>query len=451
MSSNYDKNDPRRRRAQREEIRKRRQRQARMRLILVVLALILAAALIFWATSNAQSSDSPQTTTQTPSTTQTPEETTQAPSETTQAPSETTAAPAETTQQTNTGTTVIHIAAAGDLNVTDEVLAANLTPAGYDFTDAFMEVAPVLSNADFSILNFEGLLNGAPYGTEDRSAPPELAQALAAIGVDAVQTANSASIQGGILGLQNTLTNLRGAGLIPIGTFADSSSYKKSGGYTLVEINGVRVALVAFTKGMDGLGLPEGSEDSVNLLYEDYTTDYKTIDKEGISQVLANAAEENPDITIALVHWGSEYNENISTSQENVANYLLSQGADVIIGTHSHLLQAIDYDEEAGTLVAWSLGDFYGNATEAGSNYSVVLDIEITKNNETGLTSVTGFTTTPIYTLKEEQGNLGGHRIVQIEKAIARYESSYIYRPTDAAYSSLQYALTRVGQRIAGS
>ena len=345
--------------------------------------------------------------------------------------------------------TTIHIAAAGDLIVTDRMIANAMTTLGYDFTNAFLDVAPVMSGADLTLLNYEGTFGGTEYGTETGAAPGQLAQAMAAMGVDAVQTANSASIRSGVLGLQSTIQALRNAGIEPIGTFTDTAAFRSSGGYTVLEVKGLRIALVAFTKGMDNLGLPEGSEDCVNLLYEDYTTSYEKIDSDGIRKLLRRVEEEQPDLTIAMVHWGSEYNENVSKSQIQVKNILLDGGVDVVLGTHSHLLKTVEYDREGNTLVAYSLGDFYGDAPQPGSNYSIILDIQVTRDNLTGETVIDGFSYTPIYTVMPEQSAAGGQRVVRIQEAMARYEGNYLGKVTADVYSSMNYVLGRIDQRIA--
>ena len=427
-------------RQRRREAEARQRRQTMLRLVMMVGALLMAVALIVWV-----STGGPGTTPTTPTATTQPTQVSTAPStQATTEPSE-----PETTAPTEPYT-VIHIAATGDLNVTDNVVTTAMNAAGYDFSDTFLDVAPVLSQADLSIVNFEGTLAGAPYGTKTGSAPASLAQALADMGVDLVQTANSAAIRSGVLGLQSTIAGFRNLGIGCVGTFSDPEAYRRSGGFTMAQVQGIRIAFVAFTKGMDNTGLPTGSEDCVNVLYEDYTTDYKKIDTKTITKVLDNVAKEEPDVTIALIHWGSEYNENISESQEDVRDLLLANGVDAIIGTHSHLLQQIDYDEEAGTLVAWSLGDFYGDASEPATNYSAILDLEITMDNELGTAALTGYSVTPIYTLKPDQSILGGTRVVRMDQAIARYESGYLGRVTDSAYDSITYARKRVDQRIAG-
>ena len=77
----------------------------------------------------------------------------------------------------------------------------------------------------------------------------------------------------------------------PLGTYASTEDFRKSGGYLIREVQGIRIAFVAFTKGMDGMGLPAGSEDCVNLLYEDYNSTYQTVDTEGITAILKATGE----------------------------------------------------------------------------------------------------------------------------------------------------------------
>lgn len=342
---------------------------------------------------------------------------------------------------------VIHIRAAGDLNVTDSVILAGAGGAGYNFANCFMEVMPVLSDADLTMLNFEGNLCGEPYGTATTSAPSQIADALRAAGVDIVQTANSCSVNNGLIGLTATLNAFRKAGVEPVGTFASRDEFRQSKGYTICEVQGVKIAVVAFTKGVGSMGLPAGSEECVNLLYTDYATTYREIDTEGIKAVLKAAASEKPDIIIAMLHWGSEHNDVISDSQESLVSLLQKQGVDVILGTHSHRVQEIKFDETAGTLVAYSLGDFFGDGKDAGSNYSIILDIEITQDTDEGTTKVTGFSYFPIYTLQEGDCD-GQRRVVLIESAMRAYEENFVDRITASAYASMENALERIEARV---
>ena len=346
--------------------------------------------------------------------------------------------------------TKIHIKAAGDLNITDTVITAGQSATGYDYTPPFKDVAAVLSEADLTVLNFEGNIYGTPYGTATSSAPVEILQGLRNAGVDMLQVANSCTINNGLNGLNSTLAAIRNAGIEPLGAYANEEEYKQYKGYTIAEVRGVKIAFVAFTKGMSGRGLPAGSENLVNILYEDYADNYEKVDEEGITRVLKAAAAERPDITIAMVHWGSEYNDDISKTQKSIVNIMKKQGVDVILGTHPHLVQPIDYDPIAGTLVAYSLGDFFGDADRGGTNYSIILDLEITKDAAAGTTKVTGYSYTPIYTVKktETEGDYQISRVLRIDKALEAYSGNFLDRVTRSCSIAMQKALVRIEARL---
>ena len=264
--------------------------------------------------------------------------------------------------------TTIHIKAAGDLNVTDSVVNAGVAIGGFDFGPVFKDVAGILSDADLTVMNFEGNVCGEPYGTQTTSAPVELIRTLRSCGVDLLQMANSCAINNGLNGLTATLNAIRGAGIEPVGAYATASELRTSKGYTITEVQGIKVAFVAFTKGLGGRGMPAGNENLVNLLYNDYATEYKEIARDRITEILKNVETEKPDITVALLHWGSEYNDDISKTQKSIVSLMQKQGVDVIIGTHPHTLQPVVFDEMAGTLVAYSLGDFFGEANRGATN-----------------------------------------------------------------------------------
>ena len=121
------------------------------------------------------------------------------------------------------------------------------------------------------------------------------------------------------------------------------------------------------------------------------------------------------------------------------------KGVDAIIGTHSHYVQKMEFDAEAGTFVAYSLGDFVGDADRPGSEYSLILDLEITRDNATGVTKISNYSYTPIFTAVEENAPL---RVLRINEAIAAYESGYIDRVSEANYNAMKYALERIEARI---
>ncbi|MBQ7341281.1 MAG: CapA family protein [Oscillospiraceae bacterium] len=356
-----------------------------------------------------------------------------------------TVAPAPTQPTEIPPTTTVHLAFAGDLIITDNVV--NSGGADLNYSKVFGDVAPVLANADMAVLNLEGSLYGAPYGTQTASAPLSMMEALDDAGVDLIQLANSYSIYHGISGLGQTIDRVRSAGMEPLGVWPDTSSYQKARGFTLRNVNGLKIAFVAFTKGMvDGMALPAGSENCVNILYEDYDSTYQNINTEKITQVMKSAAREDPDAIVVLLHWGSKESDTVSSSQKRILNLLQELGADAVIGTHPIYLQQMSMNEN-GQFVAYSLGSFYSDAQDSGMEYSVILDLAFTKDNKSGKTTISGYDYTPIYTAKQDGLPV---RVVRIKETMAAYENNYIEKVSEADYNAMAYALERIEARIKG-
>ena len=397
-----------------------------IRLIIAAAVLIVCAVLIFSISGKKTAPADP-----TVATTATTQGTTPA--------TEATAA----TGETKPSSTVIHYAAAGDLNVNEKTVGTG-DAAGY--TEAFLDVAHLLAKADVASVNFEGNLGSAPYGAGG-SAPQALAEAMGSMGIDLVQMANSYSINKGISGLATSLNGITAAGMEPVGAYATNKDFKAGKGYTIKNVQGIRMAFVAFTKGMDGMALPVGSENCVNVLYSDYDSAYQVVDTAKITSIINAAKKENPDIIVVMLHWGSEFNNTISKSQEEIVELLRAHDVDAILGTHSHYVQKVDFNQETGKVLAYSLGDFFSDASRSGSEYSIVLDLEITKDHKTGDAKITNCTYTPIFTVNEENKPL---RVVRIQETMAAYESGYLDKVTAETYAKMKYALQRIEARVAG-
>ena len=339
--------------------------------------------------------------------------------------------------------TVIQLVAAGDVNVSDSIVGSG--GAEYDYTETFLDVAHLLAEGDITVVNFEGNLTGSPYGSISHSAPQTLVEQLSRSGVDLVQLANSYSINQGISGLQATIRGVKEAGMEPLGVYADEKAYKAGKGYTIRDVQGIRIAFVAFTKGMDGMTLPQGSEHCVNVLYKDYDSTYQSVDRDRINSILDNVEAEKPDLTVAMLHWGSEYNDTISKTQESIVELLRDRGVDAVIGTHPHYVQKMSYDPETGFFIAYSLGDLLSDGQRSGTEYSVILKLDIAKEN--GETRITGYSYTPIFTVAERGSTL---KSVRIAEAMTAYDGNYILRVQESTYNAMIYALERIEARTKG-
>ena len=125
---------------------------------------------------------------------------------------------------------------------------------------------------------------------------------------------------------------------------------------------------------------------------------------------------------------------------------MFNNGVDAILGSHPHYVQQVEFNEDTGKLVCYSLGDFFSAGDRAGTEYSVLLDLEITRDNATGETKITSYTATPIATV----GSGADHRVVRLETAMTAYELGALNAVTPDEYAALQNGLDRATARLKG-
>lgn len=326
--------------------------------------------------------------------------------------------------------TTVTIAAVGDIMMYDEQLeAAKQADGTYDFTSSFAAVSGTTISADLTVGNLELNFCGEPYsGKPDFRAPESLAKTLASIGFDVMQTANTYSIQNGLSGLKSTIRYLDAAGLSHVGTYAAPDDKASLGGVLLKNVNGVKVAFFAYTKGLNSLTLPEGEEYAVDVLYTDYASDFSKINESALLDSVNAAKALSPDVIIAMLHWGSEADSTVTDSQEKIKTLLFENGVDAIIGSHSHIVGPMEEETvttvdgvEKTCFVAYSLGNFFSAMDDSyakNCRQSVVLNLSFTKNGQTGATSLSDISYTPLYIMDHGEGESPRYEILPIRSAI---------------------------------
>ncbi|NMC39539.1 MAG: CapA family protein [Bacteroidales bacterium] len=279
----------------------------------------------------------------------------------------------------------------GDIMGHDEQIrsAENSDTKSYNYDDVFSYVREEISEADYAIANFEVTLAGAPYkGYPAFSSPVELAVACAKAGIDCFVTANNHSADRGKKGILKTLHRLDSLGIPHTGTFADKS--ERDSVYPLMlNIKGNSVALLNYTYGTNGINVPDPVK--VNMLSRDL-----------VAEDLDKAVQKQADLIILFLHWGTEYDTIPSKEQEEMARFFFSRGADLIIGSHPHVLQKMIWvKKNSGNkdqVTVYSLGNYVSNQRRLKTDGGAMVRIEFEKNNETLIVSNAGYYLTWVYT-----------------------------------------------------
>ncbi len=258
----------------------------------------------------------------------------------------------------------------GDIMGHDTQIASALATGekGYDYKPCFQYLEPYLKKADLVIGNLEVTFAGPPYkGYPQFSSPDELADALKWAGFDILVTANNHALDRRQNGLERTLQELDQRGILHAGTFAGEDTRQRL--YPLVvEQNGIRIALLNYTYGTNGLKVPPPS--IVNR-----------IDTAQIREDLEKAATAEPDFIIATMHWGNEYQTTESSGQRELAAFLFKHGTHAIIGSHPHVVQPVRGNTK-GNLVAYSMGNLISNQRDRYRDGGIVFELELVKGEE---------------------------------------------------------------------
>lgn len=267
-----------------------------------------------------------------------------------------------------TADSVVTLLFAGDIMGHDSQIAAayNDSTKTYDYTDCFRYIKPYVEKADFALANFEVTLAGPPFkGYPQFSSPDALAVAVKDCGFDALVTSNNHTCDGGRKGVVRTLDVLDSLQIPHTGTFHDSAEFRQK--YPLiVDVKGIKLAILNYTYGTNELPTPKG-------------TVVNRIDKNNIINDIAAAKRLNPDLIVACMHWGIEYDTVPSRSQMQMAEMLKKQGVDLIIGSHPHVLQPMEVDTAANQLLVYSLGNFVSAQRTAPRDGAAMVNVRLTK------------------------------------------------------------------------
>lgn len=275
----------------------------------------------------------------------------------------------------------------------------------YDFWPVFEFIAPHIQDADMAMLTLETMQAGPDIelwgvsgytghtkgGILTFNAPIELSHALKRAGFNLYSFANNHCMDRGVEGLQATLNNVRGLGFRTTGAYL---SREERDAADIVELNGIKVAFVAYTYWTNGIPVPAGEEHSVNLIPNNPDPEYRDIGP--VIADIKRARAAGADLVAVIPHWGEQYVDYPFERQREAAREMAEAGADMIVGGHPKLVQPCEWidvpGENGGTRsvpVIYSLGNFYTDQHYPATptdlvEYGMLLKLELSKDMDGG-------------------------------------------------------------------
>lgn len=332
------------------------------------------------------------------------------------------------------------LAAVGDIMMHMPQLPAYFDPESkrYDFTPYFTEVKPILSEADWAMANLETTLtaDGDYSGYPRFSSPHELAAALKDAGFTIVTTANNHALDRGARGVERTLDFLGFQGLVTRGT---ARSAEEAARHVIIERNHIRIGLLAYTYGTNGIPVPEDKPWLVDL-----------IDEERIVRDIAELREAGADYIVIALHFGVEYKTMPGEEQKALARRLIAAGADLIAGSHPHVLQPYEMIETSGAdgvkrqgVILYSMGNFISNQRGDTKDYGVIYLVRLRKAD--GVTQPVDVEPVITWVHRYKSGGRQYYRILPVERKLAERNDPLL---TDADYRQMETNLERLQERL---
>ena len=272
-----------------------------------------------------------------------------------------------------------------------QVDAARLEDGTYDYAPCYRFLAPYIASADLCIANMEVPLAGAPYtGYPQFSCPDAMMSQLFDVGVDVFLTANNHTCDKGAKGIRRTIHVMDSLGIPHVGTYLDSADFQQRNPL-MVEKNGFRIAVLNYTYGTNGIPAPNPF--IVNML-----------DSIEIARDIARARELKADYIVVMPHWGIEYERKQNKEQKGYANYMYECGADMVIGSHPHVVQPITLENRnelgvAQKVTAYSLGNFVSNQRKRYTDGGIIVKCELVRDTN-GVIQVTDYEYLPYWVYK---------------------------------------------------
>lgn len=282
-----------------------------------------------------------------------------------------------TTETSQAGKQVATIVASGDMLYHDLVYGSAFNGTTYDFSNDYAQIKPLVSKADLALGDFEGTispekpLSGYPLF----NAPIEVVDSIKDAGYDAIDLAHNHILDTHLSGLKSTVKAFEDKGVPTFGVKASADApdilYK--------DINGIRVAIVGYAYGFNGL--------ESQLTQQEYATHLKDLTPEKVQADLQKA-EQEADITVVMPQLGEEYRLEPTAEQVKLYKQMVEWGADIIFGGHPHVLEPTEIVEKDGEkkFIIYSMGNLLSNQRyETLQNYwterGVIMEVEITKEN----------------------------------------------------------------------
>lgn len=314
--------------------------------------------------------------------------------------------------------------AVGDIMMHDTQTRSGYDPKRqtYNFDSFFTPVKDILSTGDWVIGNLETPLAGEAAGYTGYplfNAPAQLADAAKKAGFNILTTANNHALDRGEKGVMRTIVNIRDRKIASTGTAGSAADAAR---LLISTKNKISLAMLAYTYGTNGIPIPQGKDYLVSL-----------IDEKKIVKDIAKARKQGADVVAISLHFGEEYQRQPNAQQKQLVENLLKAGADIILGSHPHVVQPYKIFKFPGkkgktrkAVAIYSMGNFISGQSKNYTDLGVIFQVTIRKRFPEKTTEITGIKTIPTWVHRYTLNDRVKYRILPLEKTVTQRKDSLL-------------------------
>jgi len=333
--------------------------------------------------------------------------------------------------------TIANISIVGDILCDDAMIADAKVDDTYNFSHMFENINDIINNSDITVGTMETNFTDDEFSDYGKcNSPKEFAKDVKNSGIDLVSIAHNHSLDYGVEGINQTKNYLTELGFTTVGT----STFEDEKRYVIKEIKGIKIAFLAYTYGFNNEKLLSDEEKKYVNIYNE----------EQVKKDLENANAE-AEFIFVIMHWGEVYSNNVSEEQSKIAQFLVENGTDTIVGAHPAVvepMEVVQNKEGENVFIAYSVGNYISNLGYENSNLEMILDIQIRKNGETGKVTLEKVTYTPVYMV--DNGTKADNRfeLVHMKETAKEYASGNTDIISEKLYKKLIKGLEKLEQII---
>lgn len=339
----------------------------------------------------------------------------------------------QTNQNISESDVLIKMSAVGDILCSNEMLedAYNESTKTYDFSHMFNNVSGFINEADIVMGTMEtGIIEGE---YNEKNAPMEFARAVKNSGVNLVTISHNHSLDNGVNGLKETRENLEKIGFDVVGDKIEDAN-----AVCIKEVKNTKIAFLTYTCFMD----EDAGKEELNCV--------NMYSEEQVKSDIEYAKENEAEYICVMIHWGDAISSTVSKEQKEIADFLVENGVNLILGAHPSVVQPMEVRQNKdgeNVFIAYSIGTYISTLSAEEARTELVLNIELRKSGKDGKVYLNKVDYTPIYMLDNGESAENRFELVDMKSTAMGYTTGGdTQKITRETYDKLVERLNRLNE-----